>query len=322
MANAVATAPSKKEGATTQQTKEEIALSQVFDTEKKYMFELAVKNPERELPVINMVTKRAAPHQEFPPYRNIVLSSQVVWNGKGILSSNMWTGRRMLRYYDGCESIFQDEQPKDKETIEQLIKQTDKDKYAFRDGKFGCYGDERMLLLYLNICSWNGESKFRTRTAQAIFTPSDKDRQAELESEKLDLIEEALKYAREASDSKMQIHAHFLGIPTTDWDSGNDLSPKEIRTAYRKRAREDAKYFIDTFGNRAIETKYYIDKALLEGDINYKLNPNKAVWKQSNAEICDISGLKSHEAVSDKLFEYSQTDDGSEFQIQIKALYN
>lgn len=320
MAQAVLTAPSKKEGAT--QTKEEIALSQVFDTEKKYMFELAVKNMERELPVINMVTKRAMAHQEFPPYRNIVLTSQVVWNGVGILSKNIWTGRRMLRYYDGCESIFQDEQPKDKETIEQVIKQTDTSKYAFREGKFGCYGDERMLLLYLFICSWNVESPFRTRSAHGIFIPSDKNKQAEIEEEKLDLIERALVYAREATENKMKVHAHFLGIQMTDWDSGNDLSPKEVRTAYRKRAREDAKYFIETYGNKAIEIKYYIDKALLEGDINYRSNPNKAVWKQSGAEICDISGLKSHEAISDKLFEFSQMDDGSEFQVQLKALYN
>lgn len=321
MAQAVLTAPSKKEGATTL-SKEEIALSQVFDTERRYMFELAVKNPEREHPVINMVTKRPALHQEFPPYRNIVLTSQVVWNGRGILSPSTWTGRRMLRYYDGCETIFVDEQPKDKDTIEQLIKQTNHDKYAFRDGKFGCFGDERMLLLYLSICSWNGESEFRTRTAQAIFIPSDKYKAAQSESDQLDMIEDALKYAKEATDDKMHIHAHFLGIPTMDFDSGNDLSTKEIRTAYRKRAREDAKYFVETYGNRAIETKYYIDKALLDGQIDYRTNPNKAVWKQSGAEICDISGLKSHEAVADKLFEISQTSEGSEFQVQVKSLYN
>lgn len=329
MAETTQVVPSKKERATPEQAKNELeqkkaadALSQVFDRDKKYMFELAVKNPEREHPVINMVTKRPAQHQEFPPYRNIVLTSQVVWNGKGILSNNIWTGRRMLRYYDGCETIFQDEQPKDKDTIEQLIKGTDTMKYAFREGRFGCYGDERMLLLYMFICSWNGDSEFRTRTAQAIFITSDKTKQAQLDADSIDQIEEALSLAKNASEDKMSIHSYFLGIPATDWDSGNELSSKEMRTAYRKRAREDAKYFIETFGNRAIETKYYIDKALLEGQIDYKSNPNKAKWKQSGADICDISGLKSHEAVADRLFEHSQTEDGSEFQVQVKALYN
>lgn len=322
MANAeTLTAPSKKERAA-QLTKEDIALSQVFDTEKKYMFELAVKNPERELPVINMVTKRPIQHVEFPPYRNIVLTSQIVWNGKGILTSNVWTGRRMIRYYDGCESIFVDEQPKDKDTIEQLIKQTNRDKYNFIQGKFGCYGDERMLLLYMFICSWNGESEFRTRTADGIFIPSNKDKAASLEAERLDNQETALQYAKEATKNKMLMHAHFLGIPLTDWDSGNDLSEKEIRTVYRRKALTDSKTFIDSYGNKAIETKYYIDKALLEGLINNKFNPNKATWKTSNTEICDISGLKSNEAIADKLFEFSQMDEGSEFEIQLKSIYN
>lgn len=310
MAQATSVAPSKNEGAT--QTKEEIALSQVFDTEKKYMFELAIRNPERELPVINMVTKRPIDHIQFPPYRNLVLTSQIVWN----------KSRRIIRYYDGCESLFVDEQPKDKDTIEQLIKQTNKDRLAFIHGKMGFYGDEKMLLLYLTICSWNGESEFRTRTADAIFIPTNKDKAATEESEKLDNQEKALGYAKEATKTKMLIHAHFLGIPLMDGDSGNELSEKEIRTLYRKRALSDSKNFINTFGNKAIETKYYIDKALLEGTINNKLNQNKAVWKQSGTEICDISGLKSHEAIADKLFEFSQMDEGSEFEIQLKALYN
>jgi hypothetical protein len=57
-------------------------LSQQFDVDKKYMFQLAEELPEREHPVIDMVTKRPAPHKKFSPYRNIVFTSQIVWNGK------------------------------------------------------------------------------------------------------------------------------------------------------------------------------------------------------------------------------------------------
>lgn len=330
MANALKEAPSKREGVISKPKTEaeklaelaDITLSQVFDTQKKYMFELVTKNPERELPVINMATKRPMAHVEFKPYQNMVLTSQIVWNGKGILSDKVWNGRRMLRYYDGCESIFVDEQPKDKDTIEQLIKQTDTNKYAFRDGKFGAYGDERMLLLYLFICSWNNESPFRTRTAQGIFVPSNKDKQATLESMKLDMIEEALAYAREASETKMMIHANYLGVPMTDWDSGNELTTREIRTAYRMKAREDAKLFIDSYGDKTIETRYYIDRALQEGLIDVKTNPNVAAWKGSGSKICDISGLKSNEAIGDRLLENSQTEEGNEFTVQLRAIYN
>lgn len=304
-------APVEKEKKSTKvKTKEEIALSHEFDVNKKYMFELATENPERDLPVINMVSKRPAQHQKFKPSQNIVLTSQIVWNNQ----------RRMIRYYDGCTSIFVDEQPKDKDTIEQLIRQTNKDKYKFLEGKFGCHGDEKMLLLYLNICSWNGESLFRTRSADTVFIPSNADKKAEIESDKLDQTEKALDLARKAKEKKMRIHAAYLGIATEDYDSGNELTEKEIRTAYRKEALRNSAHFIESYGNKSLEIRYYIDEALRKGVISNKVNPNKAVWGKNQNVICDISGLRSQDAIATKLFEFSQSEEGEEFLIQLKAI--
>lgn len=135
------------------------------------------------------------------------------------------------------------------------------------------------------------------------------------------MIEQAIGYAKEATRTKMLIHANYLGIPTTDWDSGNDLSDNEIRTAYRKEALQNPQNFIETYGNKSIEVKYFIDKALESGLINNKFNSNKATWSSSNSEICDISGLRSPEAIASKLFEFSQLEDGEEFVIQLKSIY-
>ena len=289
-------------------TKEQKALSQKFDPNKKYMFELAAKNIERELPVINMQTKRPIRQPEYNQYRNIVYTSQIVWNGD----------RRMLRYYDGCTSIFVDEQPKDKDTIDQLIKQTKK--RAFLEGKFGCFGDERMLLLYLNICSWNAKSDFRTRSADMVFVSTNKDEVISIESTKLDNQEKALNLAKTATETKMMIHANYLQIPFFDYDSGNELTPKEIRVEYRKKALSEPDLFIESYGNKKIEIKYYIDKALEKGLINNKINPNKAML--GNIVVCDISGLRTQEAIAAKLFEFSSMEEGEEFVIQLKALFN
>jgi hypothetical protein len=291
-------------------TKEDIALAQQFDTEKKYMFQLAEETPVRELPVINVREKRAEPHKKFKPWQNIVLTSQIVWNGQ----------RRTIRFYDGCTTLFVDEQPKEKDIIEGYIKQTKQ--RVFLEGKFGCFGDERMLLLYLFICSWNTDSEFRTRTASPIFKATNADKIATEESRRMDAIEEAMRLAREASSTKMKIHANFLGIPETDYDSGNELTEKEIRTAYRQRAADSPTEFIESYGNKSIEIKYFIDKALEKGLISNTFNANRATWKGSNTEICDISGLKSHVAISERLFEFSQLDAGEEFKIQLKALFN
>lgn len=289
---------------------EELYLNKEFDPEKKYMFQLAEENLERDMPVVDVREKRALPHRPFNPFRNIVFTSQIVWGEQ----------RRNIRYYDGCTSIFVDEQPKDKDTIDQYIKQTKK--RNFIHGKFGCNGDERMLLLYLSICSWNVDSPFRTKTASSVFKETNPDKLATAESQRMDAIEEALKLAREASTSKMRIHANYLGISETDWDSGNELTEKELRTAYRKKAAEDPTKFIESHGNKSIEVKYFIAKALEKGIITNAFNANRATWKNSNTEICDISGLKSHEAIAQRLFEFAESEQGEEFKIQLIAISN
>lgn len=319
MADALTKAPEKKETKYVEFGKqkvidgsnEHISLTTEYDPAIKYMFHLATPNLERELPVMMIENNKARlmPHQEYKPYQNIVLTSQIIWNN----------ARTVIRYYDGCESIFVSEQPKEKDVLDQLMRQTQPK--AFLEGKFGCFGDEKMLLLYLNICSWNGESPFRTRTANAIFVPVNKGKKATAEGNRLDQTEKALKLAKEASFEKMVIHGGFLGIPTMDFDSGNDLIEEEIRIAYRKEALRNSAYFIETYGNKAIEIKYYINKALGAGVISNKANPNKATWGANDTVICDISGLKSPEAIGQRIFEFSQTSEGEEFAIQLAAIY-
>ena len=291
---------------------EEAALKTRFDPKKKYMFELAEQNLPRELPIMIVQNNKASPEpfRKFKPYCNIVYTSQVVWKGE----------RRNLRYYDGCTSIFQDEQPKDKELMTDLVKRTKR--RAFLEGKFGCFGDERMLLLYLTICSWNAESEFRTRTATEVFRPSNADKKANEESQRMDAIEKALALAREASEQKMRMHAPYLEIPEIDYESGNEWTPKELRTLYRQKAAERPALFIESYGNKNLEIKWLIMKALQTGTISTKYNPNKAAWKGSNTIICDISGIKSQEGIADALFEFSRSEAGEEFLIQLKALYS
>lgn len=296
-------------------TKEEKALAQKFNPNIKYMFELASKVPPRDKPVMIIEggqngAARPERNREFPKERNLVFTSQIVWNGE----------RRILRYYDGCKSLFTEDQPQNKEVIDQLIRQTKRRKFV--DGKFGCFGDERMLLLYMNLCSWNVESEFRTRTADAVFRPINKEKQLSAESHKLDEQERALQLAKDATISKMKMHSYYLGIPQFDYESGNDYTDDEIRVEYRKAALQDPTKFIESYGNKKLELRYYIDKALEKGLIHNKFNINRASWQGSNAEICDVSGLRTNEAIGDRLFEFACGDGGEEFSIQLKGLFN
>ena len=306
-------APSKNEGAVIDEmSKEDAILEELgieLDPSIKYMFQLVEENPERDLPVWDMRTNRPAEKKRFKPYQNIVLSSQIVFN----------KSRTNIRYYDGCDTIFVSDQPKEKETIDQLIQNTTR--RHFEDGYFGAYGDDRMLVIYLLACSWNAESPFRTRTANAIFMPVDQMKKAEAKLSLIDQIELSLKYAREASDLKMLIHANYLGIPTVDYVSGNELTTKEIRASYREEASKNPKQFIESYTDKSIEMRYYIDNALAKGTIQFNVIPNKATWK-SGSIITDISGLKSAEGVATKLMELSQLEEGEDFVLQLKALYS
>lgn len=320
MAQAATTAPSKEKKITIMGedvidgSKEHLALAlaEEFDPFKKYMFQSANENIERELPIYELRGTRSfpLPHKKFKPYQNVIFTSQIIWN----------RARRMIRYYAGCDTVFADKQPKDKDLIEQYKNQTEP--LRLLEGKFGVMGAEKMLLLYCNICAWNTRSPFRAQNADAIFVPVNPDEQVISEISKLDMIDEARDLAKNATEKKMLIHAAYLGIPTTDWDSGNELKPEEIRVEYRKAAIRDAKNFIESYGNKKLEVKYYIDEALKNGIISNKANPNKATWAKSNGEICDISGLKSNDAIAERLFDYSQTTEGDEFVIQLKALYD
>lgn len=308
---ATSAAPSKVKGQTEDEkyALEKEYLDKEFDPSFKYMWYLAEEVPQRELPVIDMVNHRPIPHKKYKPFQNIVFTSQIIWKGQ----------RRMIRYYDGCTSLFVDEQPKDKDTIDQLIKQN-KPRH-FLDGKFGAMGDERMLILYMMICSWNTDSPFRTRSANSIFVNANNEKKANAELAKLDKAEEALKLAKDASEKKMKIHAAYLGISFVDWDSDNELTTDQIRLEYRKVALVDPIKFISSYDDKTIELKYWIQEALKSGTITNKLNPNKASWA-TGREICDISGFKSLDAIADRLLEFSQLEEGQEFIVQLKALYS
>ncbi len=290
-------------------SREENALSQEFDPKKKYVFQLANENMPFELPIWDMRLKRAVPDKKYKPSQNLVMTSQIVWNG----------ARTNLRYYDGCETPFVSAQPREKDQIDQLIQQTKK--RNFLDGTLIVEGYDRMLLLYLFLCSWNAESEFRTTTANQIFIPMNADKKATQEENKLDKIEEAMSLAKKATLVKMKVHSEYLGISMIEYHSGNELTEKEIRTEYRKAASSDPVKFIESYGNTSLETKYFINKALETGVIHNKSNANKATWGKSNNIICDISGLRNPEAISQRLFEFSQSEEGEEFLIQLKALY-
>jgi len=248
---------------------------------------------------------RSRPDPEFGKQKNVPLVSSIIWNG-GIdpfTNKERPRGRYPTRYYNGCMSLFQDSQPQDREEIEILMNGTQT--IFFLHGYLEVPTYDRMLLLYLNeYCSWNVDNPNRNPKAGGLFRKLDMAKIAEEEIENLDLVEEALLLAKNATAKHMKLHARFLEIPEYDLKSNAKYTDAAIRAKYRKVAMEHPKHFIETYSDKSVIIKLWIEDALNSGTINTIIVPNRAVWKQKGAVICDISGLTTREGILNKLIEF------------------
>lgn len=295
----------------------------LLDPFKKHVYVLCNENPEREagMSVIENGREFRINQKKFKPYLNLLMRSAIYWNGDPATKPQGWgnyeAGKRMIRYYDGCTTLFPEDQPKDKETVDQLMNSTRQ--RVFANGYLEVFDYEPMLKLYMDYCSYNEESPYKVPTISAIFKPINEDKQAEKEEARINALEKALELAKETKEDKMFIHGNFMGVSMFDDTTGNKLSEKAYRSAYRRVATEQPERFVATYDDKSIFTKYWIERAIETSEIRF--NNNMAVWK-SGSTICDLSGLKSHEGKVQKLVEFASLSEGEEFLSQLKALYN
>lgn len=259
---------------------------------------------------------------EYMGRRNLLLRSSIVWpGGKDPFSGKERPrGRYLIRYYDGCSTLFVDEQPQLKETIDTFVASTRE--LHFVRGYLEIYGYETTLKNYLDWCSWNEESPYRVKKVDAVFKLLDSEAARVVEADNLNRMEEALEKAKNAKPKHMRIHAKFLEIPELDFITSAMLSDDAIRTEYRKVAMNKPELFLRTFNDKTLHIKYWIEQALQTGEISTSILPNQAVWAKQGLEICNISGLKSKEGILNKLIEFSQTAEGEEFKTHLEGLYN
>ncbi len=285
----------------------------------KFVYELTSRNEKRGN-IFDGKTGRPIPGSEFKPFQNLLLRSAIVLNKTQAAEFNKAPGKHMIEYYDGCTSLFSSDHPDEKELA--LLRQgTYKDNKVFNKGVLEVYGFDVFFKQYLDMCSWNEASPYRVMTVQPIFRPVDSEAMAEFNSENLDLLEKALELARNATARKMRIHGRFLGVSEVDIRTGNPASEKAMRTEYRKAAQINPAEFIRTYNDKSLELNAWVSKGLEVGEINTSIIPNQAVWKSKGQPICDISGLTSREGILNKLIEFAQSPEGSDFKDQLEVLY-
>lgn len=290
------------------------------DINTRYAYVLSQKNDVRGKVYDENGNKRE--EQPYKPYLNLLLRSSIVWDGSvdPFSKKPRAKGRHQIRYYDGCTTLFVDEQPREKEVIDQLLSATRQLSFAY--GFLFVYGYDSLLKIYLDWCSYNEDSPYRIPKSNAIFKAVNTEKQSKEEELKLELEDEVREMAKNATPKKMRIHAKYLGIPFEDSVTMQPLSDKAIRIEYRKAANSNPDHFKKSFNDKTIEISTWISEAIMTGQISTGVIPNSAVWTKGNTIICNTSGLKAHNLIVEKLVEFSQIEEGFDFLTQLKALYN
>ena len=302
-----------------EQTQEELLEGIMPDINTKYAYVLAQKNEKRG----KVYDENGNPRNEveYKPYLNVILRSPIIWDGKidPFSGKPRAKGVHQIRYYDGCTTLFIDDQPKEKATIDELLTSTRE--VNIIDGFVYIFGYDSMLKLYMDWCSFNEESPYRVPTKQIKFKPVDHEKQRAQEANILEVEDEARDLAKNAPVKKMRVHAKFLGIEFQDTITGYELSDTAIRTEYRKAAKKDAQRFKDTYNNKALEVTNWITEALAIGEISTIKIPNVASWKAGGV-ILELEGLKSQDLIIQRLVEFTLIEEGADFLAQLKALYS
>lgn len=290
------------------------------DLNTRYAYVLAEKNEPRGKVYDELGNPRG--EIEYKPYMNVLMRSSIVWpGGKDPFSGKERAkGRHQIRYYDGCTTLFIDDQPKEKDTLDALISSTRE--LTFDNGYLFIYGYDTMLKNYLDWASYNEDSPYRIPNSVAKFKNVNTEKQAEIEAALLEQEDKARDLSKNADVKKMRIHAKYLGIPLVDHITQAELSVTAIRTEYRKYAKANPNHFIKSYNDRSIEVHTWVTEALNTGQISTSLIPNQAVWTKGGTLICDLSGFKAQNLIIDKIVEFTQTEEGSDTLAQLKALYS
>lgn len=288
------------------------------DINTRYGYVLAQKNTPIGKVFDENGNKRGEPI--YKPYMNLIFRSSIIWpGGKDPFSKiERPRGKYILRYYDGCTTLFADDQPKDKATLDIFINSTRG--LVFSNGHLFVFGYDVMLKIYMDWCSYNEDSPYRVPSVTIKFKNINTEKQMAKEAQILELEDKARDLAKNAEVNKMKIHAKYLGIAFEDETTMQELSIGAIRTSYRQFAKNSPKYFIDSYNDKTIEVSTWIKDALYTGKISTTIISNSAVWAKGNSVICDISGLKAQHLIVEKLVEFSQMDIGADFMAQLKMI--
>ena len=209
---------------------------------------------------------------------------------------------KRIRYIDGLDSIFVDDQEKNGELPEYMINRPGNE-IVFENGFLRVPAYNRALLQFLKLGNQCEQQTNKFKQVESVYRLLDfgntDEKQIALGKSK----DKAYDLARTMPDEDMIPHAKFLGIPFIHTTTGEDRDMEAIREDYKSKALDNPEAFLKFANNPKVKIRFNVERAFEEGIITTGLVKNQLHWSLSKQYITDLpTNIPSVDAVVDFVF--------------------
>lgn len=218
---------------------------------------------------------------------------------------------RNIRYLEGVNTIFEDEQEHLAETKKKSMPEI-----RFVQGVLRVPANKTSLVKFLMSSNMYNKKKRRMEHVLPIYSLINFEEQEEIAINKAELRMTAMKLAMDAPVEVMYPHAMFLGVRQKN-QFGEDRGEKAIRVDYLGFAEVDPETFSKTYNNPIVRAEYQIRKAVGINLIDLGSVKGQAIWGDTKKFIAQIPDKAEPIRF---LSEFCLTDKGKELYNQLKTM--
>jgi hypothetical protein len=218
---------------------------------------------------------------------------------------------RNIRYLEGVNTIFEDEQEHLAETKKKSMPEI-----RFVQGILRVPANKTSLVKFMLSSNMYNKKKKRMEHVLPIYTLINFEEQEEQAINRAELRMTAMKLAMDAPVEIMYPHAQFLGVRFKN-QYGEDRGDKAIRVDYLGFAETDPDTFSNTYNNPIVRVEYLIRKAIGINMIDLSINKGQAIWGDTKKFIAQIPDKAEPIRF---LSEFCLTDKGKDLYNQLKSM--
>jgi hypothetical protein len=218
---------------------------------------------------------------------------------------------RNIRYLEGVNTIFEDEQEHLAETKKKSMPEI-----RFVQGILRVPANKTSLVKFMLSSNMYNKKKKRMEHVLPIYTLINFEEQEEQAINRAELRMTAMKLAMDAPVEIMYPHAQFLGVRFKN-QYGEDRGDKAIRVDYLGFAETDPDTFSNTYNNPIVRVEYLIRKAIGINMIDLSINKGQAIWGDTKKFIAQIPDKAEPIKF---LSEFCLTDKGKDLYNQLKSM--